>query len=175
MNRIIATILIAAFLAFPATASANEAQQIRKYKAQVKELKAEKAKYRKLYVKYRIKTLRKQKWWRDSDIRFVATQEAKRAGFKGEMYRWAVEACVRTAKREAGKKWGDKKRTYYLYSTHSVKKSGRMGLHQWGREWAGSKAKKTDGVWSCRRFMKVLKVGGKRKVRQHWKQTIGSM
>jgi hypothetical protein len=122
---------------------------------------------------YRLKYLSLKTWWTEGDIRFVATMAADKYHFKGALRTWAIGACVHTAKREADKKYADKTHKRYLYSTHSVKRSGRCGLHQWGREWAGSKAQKTDGVWSCNRWMRVLRDGGKAKIIQHWRATIG--
>ena len=49
-----------------------------------------------------------------------------------------------------------------------------VGIMQFGASW-GSEAKRLDPEWSIYRFVRVYAEGGKQKVRQHWKATIGGL
>lgn len=56
------------------------------------------------------------------------------------------------------------------YRTAVVNSSGHAGLFQFSSSW-GSLEQRTDPVWSCYRFVKVFKDGGKAKIVQHWAAT----
>ena len=121
---------------------------------------------------YHLCYLARKRWWTKREIRFVATQAADSRHVSSTLTTWAIAACVQTATHEAAKR---KRHGHIEYDTHSLNRSHHAGLHQWARSWHGTRAQKFNGVWSCKRFMKVVVDGGQAKVRQHWAQTIGAL
>lgn len=107
--------------------------------------------------------------------------ESERAVSSGTTWsRGQVEATLRAAAGEYGLSAGD---TGWIvskgadiawresrYRTAVVNSSGHAGLFQFSKSW-GSLANRTDPVWSCYRFVRVFRDGGKAKIQQHWAAT----
>lgn len=75
---------------------------------------------------------------------------------------WVIAANRNVAYRESGNRPG------------AISGTGTFqGMHQWSPDWADTE--RLDGNWSVTRFVKVYAVGGKAKIRQHWKATLGGL
>jgi hypothetical protein len=75
---------------------------------------------------------------------------------------WIVPVGLQVAWRES------------TYNPGAVSASGTyVGLFQFGPPWGGEE--RFSAEWSANRFVKVYADGGKAKIRQHWRATVGGM
>lgn len=106
----------------------------------------------------------------------VTTKSSKRAGklSEDEVKKLLEKAC---AKYKVSTKWivpvglqvAWKESTY---NPSAVSPCGNyVGLVQFGPHWGGDE--RFSAEWSVNRFVKVYADGGKQKIRQHWKATVG--
>lgn len=74
---------------------------------------------------------------------------------------WVIAAGTRIASRESGNREG-------------ARNGDCLGLYQFDAGW-GSEAQRLSGAWSCRRFVRAYRDGGKANIRRHWAATIGGL
>lgn len=94
--------------------------------------------------------------WTPEHVRAALTEACGRYGVPTD---WIVEVGVRVCFRESGGRWW------------VVNSGGYAGLFQFGTDW-GKLSLRTDPAWSCDRFVRVYRDGGKAKIQQHWAATI---
>lgn len=100
--------------------------------------------------------------WTTAQLDAVASEALAAWGIPTEEWAWVLEANRVVAFRESGNRPG------------AIGASGKyQGMHQWSPSWAGTE--RLDGTWSVKRFVEVYAKGGKAKIRQHWKATIGNL
>lgn len=138
----------------------SEAAQIKALKAENAALKAQAAKYHDWYTGYRWAYLRKDRVWAKRQVQWALGRACAHYGIPKAERAWVIGAGTHIA---------------YGESRYNTKAKGgqHLGLFQFNRSWAGTEAQKLSGKWSCYRFVRVYRDGGKAAVRQHWRATVG--
>lgn len=96
--------------------------------------------------------------WSRSQVAATLRAAANSYGLSASDTEWIVSAGCSVAYKES------------TYNTQA-RNGQHLGLFQFNNNW-GSAANRLDGTWSCYRFVRVFRDGGKTKIRQHWAATI---
>lgn len=100
--------------------------------------------------------------WSTAHLDAVCRAALTEYGVAESEWNWVLAANRNVAFRESGNRPGAKSANGKYW-----------GMHQWNSDWADTE--RVDGEWSVYRFVKVYADGGKAKIRQHWKATIGDL
>ena len=99
----------------------------------------------------------------ESEVRTLLENACEKYGITGADMKWLITAGLKVA-------WSESR--YNPSARNST--SSATGLFQFLKSW-GSAENRLDPVWSANRFARVFRDGGKPKIRQHWRATIGTM
>ena len=182
MNRIIATIILTAALLFPSAAHASEAQQLRQYRAEVRQLKTELRKATERADHWRLKHLATKETWSKKDTAFVARLAGKHLGWSKAktdtfigylldiVYEGAKESSGST---HAGRKKGGRYQGLVQFDRHSWKlnKHERKLLRTYDK--AHRKNWRFSGIVSVYRIARSYDEGGYQALVNGWGGTLG--
>ncbi len=110
---------------------------------------------------WRTKHATHHKVWSEATVRFMLGRACDHYGITGSEKAWVIGAGTHIA-------YGESR-----FNT-KARNGQHRGLMQFNGGWKGTEAQKLSGVWSCYRFVRVFDAGGKAKIRQHWRATVGS-
>lgn len=99
----------------------------------------------------------------EAQVRSLIESGCDRYGITGKDRAWVIEAWMRVT-------WSESRWNPSAQNPNST----ACGIAQFLAAW-GDKEKRLDPLWSAHRFARVYAEGGKAKIRQHWKATIGGL